>query len=196
MDLFLDYRDEEGGRLSDRQLRDALLNYLLAGRDTTAESLSWTSFRLIKNPTAVRKIRAECNRHGFYGLEGEFNRAIDVDPTSTSSKELGYLEAKDLHYVRAVYHETLRLHPSVPRSSKVALKDDFLPGGIFIEAGTTLIWSDWLMARNQELWGSDAEEWKPERWLDKQGEIVPQSPWKFHSFNVSCSNPREVCVIG
>ena len=184
--LFLAYRDEQQEPLSHRQLRDALLNYLLAGRDTTAESLSWATFELLRHPSAIRNLREEISVNEILfdtpqGIESmHFN---DFPAERSSTFEFGH--TKQLHQARAIYHESLRLHPSVPRSSKVALDDDILPGGVFVPKGTTVIWSDWLLARSKDVWGEDASEWKPHRWLDSKGVFVNQSPWKFHAFNVS-----------
>lgn len=186
LDLFLAYRDEQQQPLTHRQLRDALLNYLLAGRDTTAESLSWATFELLRHPLAIRDLREEINDNniafdvpqGFYSIHSN-----DFPAERTSTFEFGH--TKQLHQARAIYHESLRLHPSVPHSSKVALDDDILPGGVFIPKDTTVIWSDWLLARSKDVWGEDAQEWKPQRWLDSNGNFVSEGPWKFHAFNVS-----------
>ncbi|CAO1633195.1 unnamed protein product [Parajaminaea phylloscopi] len=174
LDLFTAYRDEDGRPLSRKQMRDALLNFLLAGRDTTAESLSWAWFHLVSSPTVLERLRRE-GEEVFAWSDGD-GRAPSL------------ADIKRCDYTRSVYHETLRLHPSVPRSSKVALQDDVLPGGYVVKAGTTVIWSDWLMGRNEELWGADAAEWKPSRWMaaspgHSEPAFVARSPWLFHAFN-------------
>lgn len=183
LDLFLTYRDEHGQPLTPRQLRDALLNYLLAGRDTTAESLSWASFELLQHPTAIEELRSEVAEHSIRFGDAAIDHENSEDNQRSSSFDFGH--TKQLHRVKAIYHESLRLHPSVPRSSKISLGDDVLPGGIFVPKGTTVIWSDWLLARNHDVWGADASEWKFERWLDREGRFFSESPWKFHAFNVS-----------
>lgn len=180
LDLFPSYRDDQDQPLTPKQLRDALLNYLLAGRDTTAESLSWASFELLRHPEVVHDLRQELMSHSIWF---DPHQKIDDDDAEQRSSSFELSHTKQLHHVRSIYHESLRLHPSVPRSSKIALQNDVLPGGVVVPKDTTVIWSDWLLARNKSVWGDDADEWKPRRWLNAEGEFINESPWKFHAFN-------------
>lgn len=60
-----------------------------------------------------------------------------------------------------------------------ALNDDVLPnGGPRIGKGDIVRWSDWEMARDPEVWGPDACEFKPSRWIDEQGNMRKESTWK------------------
>ena len=70
-----------------------------------------------------------------------------------------------LPYACAVLMETLRLHPSVPKDLKTALADDTLPDGTQIHSGDVVCWVPWSMGRMTALWGADAAEFKPERFL-------------------------------
>lgn len=141
---------------------DAVLNLIIAGRDTTAQALSWTFFHLLKHPELIEPMRTEVTELGV----------IDYD------------SYKILHQTNAVFSEGLRLHPSVPKNGWTALKDDVLPnGGPMVKAGDVLFWSDWAMARDEGIWGPDAKEFKPSRWLDEQGEMIKESQWKAHMFN-------------
>jgi cytochrome P450 len=47
----------------------------------------------------------------------------------------------------------------------------------------SVFWSDWTMNRDPKVWGPDAAEFKPERWLDSEGNLVKESQWKYHAFN-------------
>ncbi|KAJ3118679.1 hypothetical protein HDU96_010009 [Phlyctochytrium bullatum] len=167
LDLFMAYDAE----ITDRQLRDMVLNMILAGRDTTAEALAWAFWILSSRPDVVEKMREEIDR-----------TVGDALPT--------YEEVPTLKYITAVFYETLRLYPSVPVNFKMSVKEDVLPGGIHIPAGTEVNWSPYCMARLTKNWGEDAEEFRPERWFDENGNIKRESPFKWAAFN---AGPR-VCL--
>lgn len=46
-----------------------------------------------------------------------------------------------------------------------------------------MFWSDWAMGRDTAVWGPDAAEFRPERWLDGEGSLKRESQYKFHAFN-------------
>jgi len=56
---------------------------------------------------------------------------------------------------------------------------------------TQVFWSDWAMARDPAVWGPDAAQFKPERWLDSEGSLKRESQYKFHAFN----GGYRVCVF-
>ncbi|MBW0489632.1 hypothetical protein O181_029347 [Austropuccinia psidii MF-1] len=172
--LFMAARDERGGGLSSVELRDAALNLIIAGRDTTAQALSWGFYHLLLNKDIISKIREEA-----YQI---LNEGIDERVT--------YSNFKRFIWAHAAFLEALRLHPSVPKNVKFALKDDKIPGGPTIEAGNGVRWSDWAMSRNPDIWGPDCVEYKPERWIDELGRIKQFGPFKFHAFN---GGPR-ICL--
>lgn len=95
-----------------KRLRDQIMAILLAGRDTTACTLSWAIYELSRNPEMVKKLRAEIFEH----VGGE-----DKLPT--------YEHLKNMPYLKAVLNETLRLYPVVPFNVRLALKDTTLPRG-------------------------------------------------------------------
>ncbi|KAA1091682.1 hypothetical protein PGTUg99_003031 [Puccinia graminis f. sp. tritici] len=114
--LFMSFTDEKGLSLSRSELKDSALNLIIAGRDTTAQALSWTFFHLIRNPDVVAKMRAE------------------IDQLMASNDELvDYLNYKQFTYNLAVFYEALRLHPSVP---KVSVKWEHLGPDQFEELTT------------------------------------------------------------
>lgn len=93
-------------------MRDQIISLLLAGRDTTACTLSWVFLELSRNPQVVQKLREEIHEH--VGTDGR-------PPT--------YQEVKDMRYLTWVINETLRLYPVVPFNVRGALKDTTLPRG-------------------------------------------------------------------
>jgi cytochrome P450 len=75
---------------------------------------------------------------------------------------------KQLPYLNGVIQETLRLYPTVPLTMREALRDTRV-GDQFIPKGTELVVSIWMINRSPELWGPDAGEFRPERWISADG---------------------------
>ncbi|KAJ3116568.1 hypothetical protein HDU96_009357 [Phlyctochytrium bullatum] len=172
----MEVKDENGNLPSDEDLVDYILNFIIAGRDTTAQALSWAFYLLHKHPEVVKELREEIDAVlGPYG-----------DPSSRDAPT--YEECKaELPYANAVFHETLRLYPSVPMELKQANRDDVLPDGTRVPKNALLSWAPWTMGRTESIWGPDAKHFRPSRWLemDKQ-----PSPFDYPVFN---AGPR-VCL--
>jgi cytochrome P450 len=151
-------KDEAGFR---RYMRDMVLNFIIAGRDTTAQNLTWTFFELCQRPEVVQRIRKEVKE-----VCGE--------------AEVGYGDVSRLQYIRAVVDESLRLHPSVPFDIKMAVADDVFPDGTVIKAGSRVGYAPFSQGRDKTLWGQDACDFRPERWQE-----MPRrpSPYEFVAFN-------------
>ncbi|KAH8051527.1 cytochrome p450 [Aureococcus anophagefferens] len=107
---------------TDEELHFAVINFVLAGRDTTANQLTWLLYECCRRPEVVAAIRAESDALG--------NR-VDYEAALT---------------------ETLRLYPSVPTDFKTALKDDVLPDGTGIRRGERVMFATWAMGRMAEYW--------------------------------------------
>lgn len=83
-----------------------------------------------------------------------------------------------MKYLRACLNESLRLYPVVPLNSREALEDTILPRGggedgmapIFVPKGGLVSWNLWALHRRKDYFGEDAEEFRPERWLDGEEE--------------------------
>ena len=155
------------------RVRSELLNILLAGRDTTASLLTNVFFTLGKRPDIWEKLQAEVAT-----LNGE---------------RPSYEQLKNMKYLRVLMNESLRLHPLVPANSRTALVDTVLPLGggpdgkapLFIKKGQIMAWSVYTMHRRKDLYGEDAEEFKPERWLDdpETGRKGIRVGWEYLPFN-------------
>ena len=161
--LFLKYSKHSKENLVDEELRDVILNFMAAGRDTTAAGLSWTFYELTKRPDIVDRVVAEINE--ICGPIGSADYSFD-----TVSK---------LKYAHCVAMEGLRLHPPVATDSKFAIHNDTWPDGTHIPAGSMVTYLLNSMGRSESIWGPDAAEFKPERFLDSK----EPSPFRFSVFN-------------
>ncbi|MCJ1401750.1 hypothetical protein MMC11_004967 [Xylographa trunciseda] len=160
------------------KIRSELLNTLLAGRDTTASLLSNLWFTLAQRPDIYARVRAEVD-------------ALDRD-------RLSFETLKDMKYLRAMMNESLRLYPLVPSNARQALVDTILPMGggkdglspCLIAKGEFVMWDVYAMHRRTDLFGEDADLFRPERWLDDGEKKGLRPGWNYLPFN---GGPR-VCI--
>ena len=163
------------------RVRTELTNILFAGRETTAAFLTVLWFELARHPDVFRRLQQEI---------GETLTAQDGDLTFETLKSLPYL--------RAVLNETQRVHPIVPENARTALKDTVLPVGggqdeqspIFVRKGQFVAINLYGMHRRKDIFGEDANEYRPERWLDTEDGKGIRPGWAYLPFN---GGPR-VCI--
>ncbi|KAL8130091.1 hypothetical protein V2J09_019246 [Rumex salicifolius] len=151
----------------EKYLRDIVISFLLAGRDTVASAITVFFLLVAQNPDVESKIREESDR--VMGRE---------DPARIPTFD----QLKDLHFLHATLHEALRLYPPVQIDSKYADKDDFLPDGTWIRKGDKVSFHPYAMGRMPQIWGPNCLEFKPERWLDKDGVFGPVNLFKYPVF--------------
>ena len=160
------------------KIRSELLNILLAGRETTAALFSNLFFVLSSRPDIWSLLQAEIST-----LNGSLP---------------SYTQLKELKYLRAVLNESLRLHPVVPENARIAQVDTVLPTGggedgkapIFVRKGELAHWSVYAMHRRRDFYGEDAEEFKPERWIDSEERKGLRCGWEYLPFH---GGPR-ICI--
>ncbi|KAA0038834.1 hypothetical protein IC582_028568 [Cucumis melo] len=149
----------------DRYLRDIVVSFLLAGRDTVASALTSLFWLLSQNPEVETEIISESDR--IMGPDRDRFPSFD--------------NLKEMHYLQAVVYENMRLFPPVQFDSKFAEEDDILPDGTFVQKGTRVTYHPYAMGRMDRIWGLDCLQFKPERWL-KNGYFTPENPFKFPVF--------------
>lgn len=142
-------------------LRDIVVSFLLAGRDTVASALT-SFFRLVAcHPEAEAAILAEAERV--------------IGPAS-------YGQMRELHYLHAAIYESMRLYPPIQFNSKFCLNDDVLADGSFVKRGTRVTYHPYAMGRMEEIWGKDCLDFKPERWLRDGVFFHEKNAFKFPIF--------------
>ncbi|EEF28834.1 cytochrome P450 94C1 [Ricinus communis] len=145
-------------------LRDIVISFLLAGRDTVASALTSLFWLLANHPEVSSAILLEADR------------VLGPNQELTS-----YEQMKDLHYLQATVYESMRLYPPIQFDSKFCQEDDTLPDGTFVNRGTRVTYHPYAMGRMEDLWGQDCLEFKPERWL-RNGTFFNENPFKYPVF--------------
>ncbi|KAG8874188.1 hypothetical protein FRB98_008587, partial [Tulasnella sp. 332] len=157
-------------------VKDQLLNMMLAARDTTAGLLSFTCYLLAMHTDVMARLRREV-------LES-------FGPTGVPT----YDSLKTAKYLRAVLNETLRLFPPVPLNSRQNKGETIVPtrnGDLYIPRGGWLInWSCISIHKRKDLWGDDADDFVPDRWLGERAKDIASDPFQFIPFN---AGPR-ICL--
>ncbi|KAK5046114.1 hypothetical protein LTR84_008571 [Exophiala bonariae] len=159
------------------EVRSQLLNILVAGRDTTAGLLSWTFWLLVRHPDIFKKLRQSI---------------IDDFGTFQNPRAITFETLKSCGYLQYTLSESLRLFPTVPFNTRRAVRDTILPLGggpdgkspVYIKKGTEVNYLVHIMHHREDIWGSDVEEFNPDRWRSRKG------GWEFLPFN---GGPR-ICL--
>ncbi|KIO34091.1 hypothetical protein M407DRAFT_64709, partial [Tulasnella calospora MUT 4182] len=183
-----DVKDSE--RLTDQEVMDQISTMLIAGHETTSTSLAWLLYDL-----AHPKYR-----HVQERLRSEL-RSLDTDrPTTEQLNSLPYLDA--------IVRENLRKNAVVDGTIRCAGMDEVIPVALpFVDrrgevrreirvgAGEDILISIGELNRDKEIWGDDAHDFNPQRWLDgsKPGPRSSEVPGVFSSILTFLSGPR-ACI--
>ncbi|KAF7306436.1 Cytochrome P450 [Mycena indigotica] len=151
---------DPSARLSDRELLDQITSFLFAGSDTTALAITWCLRYLSLHPNIQQKLREELGDAG-------------------TTSQVDVLDG--LPYLDAVLRETLRFTPPVHGTLRVATVDDLIPisSPVTLRDGTVVTETEHIRIRkgtfvhipleginmSEDIWGSDAQTFNPDRWL-------------------------------
>ncbi|TFY57970.1 hypothetical protein EVJ58_g6705 [Rhodofomes roseus] len=152
-------------RLSLEETLCQISTFLSAGHETSSSAMTWTLYALARAPDIQAQLRRELRAIPFPAN-------ADVPPASTIAAVL------DHPYLDAVVRETLRLHAPVTLTMRVAGVDDVVPvarpvidrrgracSEIHVRKGDIITVPIQAMNKSKEVWGEDAEVFRPERWL-------------------------------
>ena len=153
LSMLMNARDEDGSGMSDKQLRDEVLTFLLAGHETTALALSWTFHLLGQNPEVEEKLDAELRQV----LGGRVPEVSDLQA---------------LPYTERVIKESMRLYPPAWSLARTAIAD-FELRGYTIPAGANIVMSQWIVHHDPKYF-KDPEVFAPDRWLDPAMQKLPR----------------------
>jgi cytochrome P450 len=144
LSMLLAAQDEDGGGMTDQQIRDEALTIFVAGHETTAVAITWAWYLLSQNTEVEARFHAELDQV----LDGRRPSLEDLPR---------------LRYTSSVFAETLRLYPPAWGIGRRALADVEM-GGYAIPAGSIVAVSPWVVHRDPR-WFPEPEKFSPERWL-------------------------------
>lgn len=141
-------KDEHGQKLGRAELTAEALTQLIAGSDTTSNTSCALLFHCLKHPHVVKKLQAE------------LDQALSTDDVPT------YDQVRDCKYMDQVIQETLRVHSTsaqglprvVPPGPGVDIAGHHFPQGVVLSVPA------YCIHHSKEIWGPDADEFRPERW--------------------------------
>lgn len=157
-------------------IRDMVISFIMAGRDTTSAAMTWLFWSLSCHPDVEQQVVKEIN---------------DI---VRERRRLDYESLKELKMLKACLCESMRLYPPVAWDSKHAVSDDLLPDSTHVRAGDRVTYFPYGMGRMEALWGKDRFEFKPDRWFTEpnkeRGALKKVCPFKYPIFQ---AGPR-VCL--
>ncbi|KAH8819241.1 putative P450 monooxygenase [Xylogone sp. PMI_703] len=146
----------KSNNFADKMLVDQLLTFLAAGHETTSSAFTWGTYLLAKHPEIQTNLRDEI-------------RAALPSPSSALPKDFELSRIlESLPLLNGVCNEILRLYPPVPVTVRTACRDTTI-NGLPIPAGTRAYICPWAINRSPTLWGPNADEFVPGRWIDADG---------------------------
>ena len=153
LSILMHARDEDGSRMTDEQVRDEIMTFLLAGHETTALALSWALYLLSRNAGAEEKLHEEVDRV-----------LADRLPCVSDQPSLPFIES--------VIKETMRLYPPAWSVARTAI-NEFELEGYEMPAGSNIVMSQWIMHRDQRFF-PEPEKFDPDRWTTSACQNLPR----------------------
>jgi len=122
-----------------------------AGMDTSASTLEWVMSELVRHPHAMKRLQEE------------------IDSTVGNHRKGNESDVACMKYLQCVVKETLRLYPAVPLALPHASIEPATLGQFYLPKNTTVLLNLWAIGRDPNVWGADALEFKPERFMEELG---------------------------
>ena len=153
LSMLMAARDEDGSAMTDRQLRDEIMTFLLAGHETTAVSISWTWYLLSQHPEVGQKLRQELQAV----LGGRVPQLEDL---------------ARLPYTDKVIKESMRLYPPAWSLARTTTKPTEI-AGYRLPVGANVVMSPWIMHRDPRFF-DHPEQFDPDRWTLQTTQQLPR----------------------
>lgn len=161
LDLMLTTRDPETGEQLDAvNVRNQILTFLVAGHETSSSALAFALYLLAGHPEEADRARAE------------------IDELWAAGGPVTFDGVAKLRAVRRILDETLRLWPTAPGYFREAKQDTVVGGRYPIAKGQMLMVVLQRVHRDRAVWGDDADEFRPDRFLPEQVRARPGHGYK------------------
>lgn len=144
--LLIAQDEDDGGQMTDEQIRDECLTLFLAGHETTANALTWTWYLLSQNPEA----------------EAKFHEEIDTVLGNRTPTPEDYQKLK---FTEAILAESMRLFPPAWANGRLSIQEHEI-AGYKIPEKSLILMSMYVLHRDERFW-EDADTFKPERWMSE-----------------------------
>jgi len=151
--LLMSVDEQDGGQMTNKQVRDEAITLFVAGHETTANALAWTFYLLAQHPEIEQRLVAEINQ----ALEGRL-------PTMVDLARMPYLEM--------VIKESMRLYPPAWMTSREA-QEDIQLGGYTIPKGSVVMMVIYVLHHDPKLW-IEPERFMPERFSPENEANIPK----------------------
>ncbi|XP_003972356.1 cytochrome P450 4V8 [Takifugu rubripes] len=167
LDMLLKTTDEDGNKMSHRDIQEEVDTFMFRGHDTTAASMNWVLHLMGSHPEAQSKVHQELQE-----VFGESNRPITTE------------DLKKLKYLESVIKEALRLFPSVPFFAR-SLGEDCHINGFKVPKGANAVIITYALHRDPRYF-PEPEEFRPERFLPENS--VGRPPYAYLPFSAGLRN--------
>ncbi|XP_063012090.1 cytochrome P450 4V2 isoform X1 [Melospiza melodia melodia] len=167
LDMLLNATDDEGKKLSYRDIREEVDTFMFEGHDTTAAAMNWVLYLLGRNPEVQKKVHRE------------LDEVFDNTERPVTTEDL-----KNLRYLECVVKEALRLYPSVPMFAR-SLREDCCIRGYQIPRGANVLVLTYALHRDPEVF-PDPEEFRPERFFPENSK--GRHPYAYVPFSAGPRN--------
>jgi cytochrome P450 len=147
-------REKDPEKISQYNVFMAGISNIIAGSDTTSVSLSSILYNLVQHPNTMRKLREEIK---------------DFEEQGRCSNPVTFKESQDMPYFQAIMKEALRMHAATGLPLwRIVPEGGVEICGQFFPAGTELGLNSWCAHFNESVYGPDAQQFRPERWIEAE----------------------------
>lgn len=158
---FLAAREARPEFMTDTLVQTMAVSMAFAGSETTAISLSAVFYYLLKTPRALARLRREIDAAAREGRFSDYETGL-----------VTWHESQTLPYLDACVKEAFRLHPAPGLPMERIVPEGGLEiAGRWVEGGTIVGCSAWVIHRDEDVFGEDVEEYRPERWLEEPEKV-------------------------
>eukprot|EP00253_Pinus_taeda_P022326 PITA_22326 len=151
VDVLLQIQSEQqDAKIGRETIKAIIFDMFLARVETTVNTIDWAMSELLRHPPEMKRLQEEICVVCKY-------------------RKVNYSDVASLQYLHSVVRETLRLYPGGPLAVPHESSEAVTVRGYHIPKKTMLMVNVWAIGRDPNVWGKDASEFKPERFMEEFG---------------------------